>query len=101
MKTHRPALSENQLCPLLRGVFDVLDKSINGERLRKLLPLFSGEGKARIGQCLKTAFAGLATADVQDQFRVFRAAVNAACARAKTGLSFQVDTRKRSGPEAR
>ncbi|HEY3862958.1 MAG TPA: pentapeptide repeat-containing protein [Verrucomicrobiae bacterium] len=71
------------------------------ERLLTLLPLIGGDGKARISECLKTAFPGKAQADAMKAFKVLRGAINKAAKTADVHLAFTADTSKRTPPAGR
>jgi hypothetical protein len=88
---------------LRRQLLPVLDELGVTDRqwLLEILPLLGADGKARLSECLKTAFPGKAQAGAMKGFKVFRGAVNKAADTANVPLSFAVDTSKKTPPSGR
>src|SRR5262245_54062737 len=93
-------VSEAKLRALLPPVLEEL-RATDRSRLEALLPLFAPEGKARLSECLKTAFPGKSEKPALDGFKVFRSAINKAALIAKVSAQFCVDTDKKTPPVGR
>lgn len=98
--TQRIVLTDLRLRRFLPKVGEQLGK-VSRERLAAIAPLFGGEGRARISECLGAAFPGLHIAAALKQFTNFQGDVNRAAKLAELGLVFVSDSRKRHTPEAR
>ncbi len=85
---------------LLRQIPAVVEElgTTDRGRLQNVLWLLGDDGRARLSECLKSAYPGKAVDDALKAFKVFRAAVNKAADTAHVPLLFTVDTSKKTPP---